>query len=252
MPHGSPPVTNPLEATGYLFRMVGEVGDSPMPKFTPLGSCFAFRDSRYFLTASHCLRGVPDAEVAVYTGFTGMLIGSLIKRARAVVCHPSADVALLEVRADHQLVPFWHVAENLTLGEEFMAYGFPEDTFGEHERAIAYRFFRGHFQRFMPYRSPVTGFSYEAIELNVATPGGLSGAPLFRPNDHSAVAGIVTENLQSRTGLDSWTQVVEPGHTRVIESYQLISYGVALRLAQVTDWLDQHTPIPKSPPLPHL
>jgi len=49
---------------------------------------------------------------------------------------------------------------------------------------------------------------------------------------------MATENLQSTTVLESFEE--SPGKTH---SYrEMISYGVALLLSDVQDWLDEHCP----------
>jgi hypothetical protein len=102
------------------------------------------------------------------------------------------------------------------------------------------RLFRGHYQRFLTYESPL-GYTYAAGELSIAAPGGLSGGPVFREGAMVMLTGIVTENLDSYSVLDS-VEKMTGGETVRIEHHRIISYGMAVMLDQAADWLDEHIP----------
>jgi hypothetical protein len=85
---------------------------------------------------------------------------------REVVLDPEADVAVLRANAGEppSLEPFWNTVTNWSLGEDFFAYGYPEDRPGPGTFPTA-RLFKGHFQRFMAHESHM-GFRYFAGELS--------------------------------------------------------------------------------------
>jgi trypsin-like peptidase len=199
-----------------------------------LGSCFSVRGSDMFLTAAHCV-GKLDASALVVRS-AGIPERRVVLR---VVRHPSADLALLEVaKAEEEGVePFVYAVSNWSLGEDFFAFGYPEDVFGDYPGAPTPRLFKGHFQRFIQTYKSKLGYEYFAAELNIAAPAGLSGGPLFRAAA-PVVLGIVTENLESTTFLDSVEQVFRDGQTTRTTYQKVITYGVALMLSPLKEWLN--------------
>jgi len=103
----------------------------------------------------------------------------------------------------------------------------------------------------MAYTS-FSGFQYAAMELNIACPRGLSGGPLFRVSEAERVMGLVTENLESTTALDEVEVVSSQGMVERTEARKVITYGVALRLGAVADWLDERVAAHVPPHFPHL
>jgi hypothetical protein len=205
-----------------------------------LGTGFALRQPTHFLTAAHCIGDLPADELLVQPNHR--LIPSPVSR---VSKHPTADLAVLELSnaPDEFTQPFWTPGGGAsTLGLNFIAYGFPESVFDEDSRAPTPRLFKGHFQRTFSYQSPM-GFRYEAGELSIACPGGLSGGPVFRQRAHWVVLGLVTENLTSTTVLDSIEEVQRDGRVdrKVYES--VINYGVCVFLAPLSEWLDENVPL---------
>ncbi len=126
-----------------------------------------------------------------------------------------------------------------------MAYGFPEDVFGPTQGVATPRLFRGYYQRFYYHKSHL-GYSYNAGEMNIAAPGGLSGGPIFRPGAPPMVMGLVTENLSSTTVLEAMEEQLAPTQTRQIQYQRVIQYGVSLLLDSHEEWLSQF--IPPRPP----
>jgi hypothetical protein len=218
---------NPLLATGLVMRAESR-GD------TLLGSCFAIRDSRVFLTAAHCIGELEARSVVVRSA--GIPERRLVLH---IVRHPSADLALLEIpKADEEgAEPFVYAVSNWSLGEDFYAFGYPEDLFGEHQGRPTPRLFKGHFQRFMPTYKSKLSYVYVAAELSIPAPAGLSGGPLFRPGA-PVVLGLVTENLESTTYLDSVEEVLKDGRTTRTTFQKVITYGVALMLSPLKEWLN--------------
>ncbi len=218
---------NPLLATGLVMRAEPR-GD------TFLGSCFAIRDSGFFLTAAHCIGDLEASSVVVRSAGTPerRLVLSIVR-------HPSADVAVLEIaKADEEGVePFVYAVNNWSLGEDFYAFGYPEDLFGENQGRPTPRLFKGHFQRFIPTYQSKLSYLYFAAELSIPAPAGLSGGPLFRAGA-PVVLGLVTENLESTTYLDSVEDVLRDGRTTRTTFQKVITYGVALMLSPLKQWLN--------------
>jgi Trypsin-like peptidase domain len=222
---------NPLNGVGMLFeeRKLHQIF---------LGTCFAFRHRNYFLTADHCVRDRKIAALSVAHPFEGVFT-----RIATIHSHPTADLAVVTLanQGKDKTEPFLDLAANYGLGEEFVAYGFPEDTIGPNEGQPTARLFRGYYQRFMEHKSHM-GYAYVAGELSMPCPGGLSGGPLFRPGAPKMITGLVTENLEATTLLDSEESTLHDG-TQVHEHYRrVINYGVALMLAELADWINQYVP----------
>jgi hypothetical protein len=235
---GNTVVVNPLRAVGQVMRW--RPGETP----TFLGSCFALRWNNRYVTAAHCIANVPSQELAVRNP-AGGLLSSVTKVER----HETADIAVISPSGlqvgGFETEPFWDVVSNWSLGEDFMAYGYPADVLGPQGDRPTERLFRGHFQRFMRYESHL-GFAYLAAEMSIPAPAGLSGGPLFRPGAHSMLVAMATENLQSTTFLEEVQIEERPGY-RVEKRYErVIAYGVALVLSDVSDWLDAAVP-PRDP-----
>lgn len=227
---------NPLSAVKILVqqnvrtRTPGEL----------LGSCFAFRHRSHYLTAAHCVKGLPADEIHVL-GHTDS--GVEYRTATEVVIHPSADVALVTVltRETDTAEPFWDTLGNYSLGEDFLAYGYPEDIFGENARAPTARLFKGSFQRFFPFSSRL-GHRYVAGELSIGCPAGLSGGPRFRPGAPQMLLGLATENHESTVALHSEEFIEADGMRTRTRNLSVINYGVCVMLHEVKEWLDQHVP----------
>jgi hypothetical protein len=185
------------------------------------------RWANWFVTASHCVGKLGAADVGV------LLPGlSATIRAERLIRHGSADICIVRLpNFDREPAePFWGVVGNYTLGEEFHAFGWPEEILGDTRPTP--RLFTGHFQRFIPKHRSHLGFRYRAGELSIPCPGGLSGGPLFRPEAPQMLTGMVTENLEAWTLLDSVEEVQDNGRLYKLESRRVLTYGLALMLDQ--------------------
>ncbi len=234
--HNGPVAENQLDAVGVIYAFSTE-------KMNPLGSCFLFRSDVMAVTAAHC---VPDDDASYIVLFPNT---KKVLKVERVERHPTADIAILfcggeDTRTEqgYPTIAFWDGVGNFTLGEEFVAFGYP--TEGPTEGAENFpvpRVFIGHFQRVMPYVSPC-GYRYLAGELSIPAPSGLSGGPVFRRGAQKMVMGVVTANLESYAVTDSVLTVDDGGKEYREEARRVIRYGLAVMLSGVGDWLNERSP----------
>ena len=231
---------NPIAATAQLMKLGPGGGFSVFA-----GTCFGFRHPDYYVTAAHCVAGSEEVLVSqsASTDKANTLAIRLVQ-ASEILQHDEADLAVLRVDprvAGPITEPFpGHLVSNYALGEDFMAYGYPEDVYGPNPQRPAPRLFKGHYQRFMGHRSQM-GYSYPAAELSFGCPAGLSGGPLFRPGAHSVVVAVAAENIESTTGADFEEEVT--GEARIVYR-RVLTYGVAVLLEPLRDWLAEVVPEP--------
>jgi hypothetical protein len=233
---------DPLQAVGLVL---GLVNDATEPVF--LGSCFALRAATAVLTAGHCVGDLPPERLLVR-----MPRGVARPHppppfpVSEVIRHPAADVALLRLAVEQWTCgPFTAVEAPEYLGQDVYAHGFPEDVRTVPGQPTS-RIFKGYVQRVFEYSSPF-GYEYKAVELDFACPGGLSGGPVFPANRVGVVLGVATENFESTTSLDAIEETTRDGSTVVTRYQRVLSYGVAVELDAIRDWLDEH-----HPPIPPL
>lgn len=222
----------PLNAVGFVGHLVGrrpgiiDVGDI-------LGSCFSFRTPTAVIAAAHCTGTLESDELVV-----GFLPSLTACRVRSIARHATADIAILHIEPPaptDEVTPFQDIERDLGIGTDVAAIGFTPDTFSgatQHSR----RMFRGHVQRYFSYTSPLK-YKYQAIELSFASPGGLSGGPLFRVPSF-ALMGVMCENVESHTVLDSIEEILTEREYKLLESKRIINYGVAARLDKLEPWLN--------------
>lgn len=226
---------DPLSATGVILRYDYDSGRAFFA-----GTCFAFRVPNVVLTAAHC---VPEPEDNDYYRVHFPHRGDNSRPVTRIVRHPTADIALVELPAqlgesgaERYDNAFWGHVSNLALGEEFMSFGFPTEGPDTSESEAVPRLFRGHYQRYFEY-SGSRSYRYLAGELSIATPAGLSGAAVFRPGAPQMVSGLVTGIHESYAIIDSYEELTVPGEKTKYENRRVISYGVALLLHAVDEWL---------------
>ena len=226
---------NPRNSVCLLVR--NDPGDGAKPTF--LGTCFAFRSSRRFLTAAHCISGLDPKEIGIFVPETGNTLSVVSEQQ-----HPEADITVLSTAdpLQHNLQPFVDHTSRHEIGEDFMAFGFPEDVFAVDRRQPVPRLFKGHFQRFFEHKSHL-GFRYVAGELSVGCPGGLSGGPVYRASDLVfRVDGVVTENLESTTVLETLEETETDGAVTRHSFARIINYGLCVMLFDLKEWLHNHAP----------
>lgn len=204
-----------------------------------LGTAFAFRDPSNFITARHCVEGIPVSDLVLSVGFARRCF-----EVRDVHLHESADLAVMDLGSGAwpPAAPFMGVRRPSGLGMTVSAYGLPEELPG----APVPRLFRGHVQRFIDYQSLLGhGMKYLAAELSFAVPVGLSGGPcyVFGERLHDVFA-VAVENVRSATYTGETETIVHDEHrTETIRERDMVSYGIALVLWPLIGWLDEVCPI---------
>jgi hypothetical protein len=233
-----------IRAAGVFAR---EQGD----EFEFLGTAFAFRDGSHYLTASHCVPdGLPSGlTVSLPSGVAGM---GFVGHVRSFVRHPTADLAILTVEGEPSgsiegaAEPFGRVGfVGQEMAEEFLAFGYPMSrepapTFPGIGPTV--RVFVGHYQRTFSHRERL--YEFEAGELGIPAPEGLSGAPVFNRERPSEVQAVVVGNKEERSDFVRKETISDDGRKQTLETYSRVSYGIAVLLDPLRDWLDEHVPIP--------
>ena len=211
---------NPLNAIGMLFQEP-ETGN---PIFC--GTAFSYLSPNIFITAAHC---VSNTEIG-YTLILGRLpYGADIE---TIIRHENADIAIIKTRQNFVLAfsPFDEISNQYGLGITFNSFGFPEDCSLNSQSKPTERLFVGYFQRFFTHNSHM-GYSYDAAELNISCPVGLSGSPLFIRETPNVIYGIVCENIEVSTELREEEIESKPSGTEKYIYRKVITYGIALLLA---------------------
>jgi len=187
----------------------------------------------------------------------------MLRQVESIHTHPEADVAVvISARAEtdidtaHPDDAFWGFVSNLSLGEDFVSYGFPSEApdlddgpLPEGQDVVLLksdiiptpRLFRGYFQRYF-FFPPKTKNYYLAGEMSIPAPAGLRGGPLFRPGAPPMLTGIVTGNLETFTARDSVEIEEKDGLMKRVETQRIISYGLCALLHPLADWLDGLVP----------
>jgi len=208
------------------------------------GTCFLFRHEHVALTAGHCAAADAASIDLVFPRL------GRSQRVEQIDRHPTADVALLVTKVEpgdpgsgYPERAFWDRVGNWSLGEEFFAYGFPSDApTPDAPPAFAVpRLFTGNYQRFFTYDSP-SGYRYLAGEMSIPALSGLSGGPVFRREAPQMVTALVTASAESYVITDSVEELREGGSVYRLESRKVITYGLALMLSGVSDWLRETVP----------
>jgi hypothetical protein len=78
--------------------------------------------------------------------------------------------------------------------------------------------------------------------LSIPAPRGLSGGLIFWPDAQYVLNGVVTENIESKTAVEEHEEETKPGEKRTLRVERVISYGVAVVLHPLSDWLDPQVP----------
>jgi hypothetical protein len=199
-----------------------------------LGTCFLFRNASTVLTAAHCVRN-PPLELKVHFPFApngpSHSVGD-------VQIHPEADVARLALiePMEHHHVPYYSgPIQPHFQGQPLIALGFPEQSTAAGPGQTM-RVFSGTLQRWCLFEN-TGGAPFRALETSFASPSGLSGGPVVTTGHEFSVAGVMCNNLESRTETVLIDEHEENGvlHREVV--WRLIEYGIAVDLWAVADWL---------------
>jgi hypothetical protein len=206
-----------------------------------LGTCFAYRSRLRFLTAAHCVGEIPASQLTILLPLSEHddIIG-----VDEIIRHPAADLAVLAVssRVSDEVLPFVGLSAIHTWGHPVDALGFPEDSdFRPTPEPVqpTARYFSGTIQRFYTHTS-VMGYIYQAGELSFGAPSGLSGGPVFTPQETDRIVGVVAENRDTTTHIPSARERTEGGAS--CADREVIRYGVFVSLTSVSPWLDKVAP----------
>lgn len=206
-----------------------------------LGTCFPFRWRNKFLTAAHCLGTFTPSELIVHSQ------GGPDFQVTEIHRHLEADIAALITDEKARGIPYpftgLHVFEGTYgVGSDIAAFGFPVGGSKEEPPdQPTPRVFRGFVQRLADFKG-AGKVRYRHYELSFPAPLGLSGGPVFVPGSDRVFA-MVVGNIESYTTLVEESKVVAEGHTHSVEGRQIISYGMALSLWHVEEWLKVVTPL---------
>lgn len=217
------------------FQSVGRlglVGERAEPIF--LGTTFGFRSGQHFLSAAHCVGDLKPHEVIVEP-----MLEAAAYPVVSIERHPTADLALLELSTEIESVVGFSFIHEPGLGEEFTAVGFPEDVMSTTDRQPTLRVFHGHIQRVFTHHSH-QGHQYQAVEMSIAAPAGLSGGPLTW--GEGGVIGVVAENFDSTTYLEITEEVNSDLGKELTRHQRVISYGVAVNLEAASEWIEDRVP----------
>lgn len=231
-------MNDPTLAIGALMR-----GDSF------LGTFFCWRRFFYAVTAAHNLQDdSPTDELRLYR--PGAEESRAVER---VETHPEADVAVLigeQLPNDDLSGPYdrttFNMIRSATIPDELYSYGYPVETTLSRRAEAVPRLFTVHPQRVFDYVDERAGYSYEAVELSVPAPRGLSGSPVFYVRLPFSVAGIVVANFESHLIRHFQETEETAGERYRLEQNLIVTYGVAVTMQSVSAWLDAVAPASQS------
>lgn len=202
-----------------------------------LGSCFSVFEPGMFVTAAHCLKGVPLEQLWVnHFGGEGP---KLFTRVMQIEWVEETDLAvfLTEAPEARWAKPFQKIEHAADFGEEVAAFGYPQDLMSPIVATQTPRMLRGIVQR--PFAFQSLGKRYVAYELSFPCPPGLSGAPLFLLDDPSTIIGAITGNFETNTILHSAEERVSASEIVRHEARSVITYGVAANISGAIDALEK-------------
>jgi hypothetical protein len=230
---------NPVAATGIVAQA--------SQGYVVLGTCTAFLRPDYALSAAHCVEKIDAGDIRVlFFARDGEM-----RRVDSVTKHTTADLCVMKLSpvegddlSGHSSNAFWGFAP-AALGDEFMTYGYPVEGYQAVNPFLAAesaRVIRGHYQRFSQFGVP-GGYEFLAGEMSVTALAGMSGGPLFRPNAHPVLTGLVAGTVERSVTAYSKTEVRNGVETYTERVDRITVYGIALMLEPLRDWLTDHGPV---------
>lgn len=220
-----------LAGTGLLFQ-----GFEPGRRVY-LGSCFSVLEPTVFVTAAHCVEGIPVEEL--WVNHHGGPPPNLFNQIRSIEWVCEADIAVFGTEAPGAkwAAPFARLKYVADLGEEICAFGYPQDLMSEAPAKETPRFFRGNVQR--PFLFQRGDHRYSAFELSFPCPPGLSGGPVFLASDPKTVIGVVTENFETYSVKHEEVEEHRPGEVTRVQARQVITYSVAANIISACNAIEK-------------
>jgi len=226
---------NAVAATGIVTRAsTGHV---------VLGTCTSYVRPDFALTAAHCVDNIPADDIHVFF----FSRGGQMKTVDSLTAHGNADLCALKLHpgpnddlSGHPSNAFWNCVSP-GLGEDFMMFGYPVEGYpavGPFLAQESARLIKGHYQRFSQFGVP-GGYQFLAGEMNTPALPGMSGGPLFRPQAHPILTGIVAGTVEKTVTAYSHTEVKNGIETYSEKVDRITAYGIALILEPLKSWLDQ-------------
>ncbi|MGA1812799.1 trypsin-like peptidase domain-containing protein [Frondihabitans sp. 4ASC-45] len=226
--------SNPVDHIGRLHAWSEE-----LIAWVQEGTCFGFVRDGIALTAAHNVLNAEANYVVIFPQH------ETVHDVIGVIVHPTADIAILNLAlsgeakgAGISMSVFSDGTNVHRYGDDFHSFGFPSDS-PEGAGKTPSRMYKGYLQRIFKYGHHEK-WTYLASELSVPAPLGLSGAPIYSPTEPDLVMGLVTANVESYTVGHYEEKVEEDGQRTLFEARHIITYGVALLLSNVADWLGEH------------
>lgn len=135
-----------------------------------LGTCFAYKEPWFFVTAAHCVEGYEASGIGVIApGPYGTAIAiRQIERALP------ADIAILRAADSGRWLsgvePYSEIQQEYELAQDFITYGFPERTIGLEANNPDPLVFKGPFHQ--PERGPTGRLQVRRLGDEHPSPGG--------------------------------------------------------------------------------
>lgn len=224
-----------LNVFEFVFPVVGGYYDKKKDFIVKniFGTCFSI-SSDIFLTAGHVIKEIEEENLSLSIG----------KKANKGALHCS--VSKYEILSDFDLAIIktssklpdvnqfkWELSE-LAMLDEVRTVGFPH-AIDFNRGEIDIRSFMGYIVSTSEfYRLKASPRSYE---LSFIAPKGLSGAPLFSSSKiYPPLKGYVIGNSHIKIPiLRDVEKEVDKDVTRIIESYEWSTFGVAIQVGSITN-----------------